>query len=284
MTIMRAVKEIFGADSPNTYVNLNWAGRRETPSAIVGRLAATMSLLSDRTGMDWYRDAAGLNSQHVNFQMVPTDREWLTEFLNPRASGEAVTDFLSPRAEADWSELPVWMGFHINLRAGSDRNAPTWATLNGSTASSMDRRNEVQLELADDFPMGTPSEAAHWFLELVRTWQPDQARLSNTATQLVTGLTRAAYLSWTSTKAYTEPESAQEIRIPFGDGNLRVARVWTPDGIVTLDRELAQAGAPRYSKRPTDQDPPNFPEVYPQALGILDSEVVWERQDSTAEE
>lgn len=266
---MRSVKEIFGADSPNTYINLNWAGRKEYPSAVAGRLASTMALLSDRTGMRWYRDTADRNSNEVRFELVTTKKEDLSDFLNPHTRQERLPDFLS-KAEEEWSELPAWMGFHISLRASSDRDALTLATLNGSTASSMEQRNEVQLELADDFPLGTPSEAAHWFLDLVRIWQPDHARLSNTATQLVTGLTRAAYLSWTSAKAYKEPESPQEISIPFGAGNLRAARVWTPDCIVALDRELALAGAPRYSNRPTKQDPPTLPDDYPEEVATLD--------------
>ena len=133
---------------------------------------------------------------------------------------------------------------------------------------------QVKLQLSDDFPLGAPSEAAHWFSGLVRIWQPDHARLSNSAVQRVTGLTRAAYLSWTSVKAYTEPESAREIRFPFGDGNLRAARVWTPDGIVALDRELAQAGAPRYSNRPTKQAPPSLPDDCPEEVAALDRAII----------
>lgn len=259
---MRSVGDIFGADRSDAYINLNWAGRRETPSALAGRLAATLSMLSDRTGMSWYRDTADRNSYDVNFEMVPTDPEALAEFLNTRT-------------DEGWTEVPPWMGFHILLRAGADRNAKTLATLSGSTASSMERRNGIHLQLADDFPFGTPSEAARWFLELVRTWQPDHARLSNAGAQAVTGLTRAAYLSWTSAMAYAEPESAQEIRIPFGDGNLGAVRVWTPEGIVALDRELAAAGAPRYSNRPSKQTAPTFPDRLPEGLSVLDHEVTW---------
>ncbi|MCC3265893.1 hypothetical protein [Arthrobacter gengyunqii] len=283
MTIMKTVQEIFGTDSRNTYVNLNWAGRRETPSAIAERLSATMSLLAHRTGMNWYRDTADRNSQDVNFVVVPSDKKALIDVLHPRAREEAVPDFLNPHTDVEWSEFPTWMGFHIILRAGAERDAHTLATLNGSTASSMDRRNDIQLELEDDFPMGTPSDAARWFAELIRIWQPDHARFSNTATQLVTGLTHAAYLSWTSTKAYVEPESAQEIRIPFGDGNLHAARLWTPSGIAALNRELAQAGAPRYSKRPKQQDLPSFPDKDPEGLETLDDEVDWGQQDSTVD-
>ncbi|WP_146070494.1 hypothetical protein [Arthrobacter sp. 08Y14] len=268
---MRSVEEIFGADRSDAYINLNWAGRRETPSVLAGRLASTLSMLSDRTGMSWYRDTADRNSHDVNFELVPTGAEALAEFLNPRT-------------DEGWMDLPPWMGFHILLRASSDRNAKTLATLSGSTASSMERRNEIHLELADDFPLGTPSEAARWFLELVRTWQPDHARLSNSAAQRVTGLTRAAYLSWTSAIAYTEPESAQEIGIAFGDGKLRAARVWTPEGIVALNRELAQAGAPRYSNRPTQQNPPTFPEDYPEELSTLDREIIVEYGVSATDE
>lgn len=271
---MRAVAEIFGTDS-GTYINLNWAGRKEHPSEVARRLAGTMALLSDRTGMRWYRDTADRNNNEVKFELVPTTEEALIDLLNPRNGEGKLTDFLS-EAEDEWSEFPEWMGFHIILRAGSDRNATTLAYLTGSTASSMERRNQVKLQLSDDFPLGAPSEAAHWFSGLVSIWQPDHARLSNSATQRVTGLTRAAYLSWTSVKAYAEPESAHEIRIPFGDGNLRAARVWTPDGIVALDRELAQAGAPRYSKRPTEQDPPSFPEQFPEGLALLSREIVWD--------
>lgn len=266
---MKSVNEVFGAESPRTYINLNWAGRVERPTAIAARLSATMSVLSEWTGLQWYRDTADRMGTEVRFELVPTEVARLTQVIDSTGGNDDEGSF-------------SWTGFFQSLRAGSDPSSKTLAVLNGSTASIMEQRNQVKLQLTDEFPLGTPSQAAHWFLDLVRIWQPDQARLSTLALQKATGFSRAGYLSWTSSKAYTEPESDAEILIPFGDGALRVSRTWTVDAIVQINRELEEAGAPEFSDRPAVQDPPHFPEGYPEGLDSLDHEVSWARENSSA--
>ena len=264
---MKSVNEVFGAESPRTYINLNWAGRVERPAEIAARLSATMSVLSEWTGLQWYRDTADRKGTEVTFELVPTEVARLAQVINSTGGNDDEDSF-------------SWTGFFQSLRAGSDPSAKTLAVLNGSTASIMEQRNEVQLQLADDFPLGTPSQAAQWFLDLVRIWQPDHARLSTLALQKATGLSRAGYLSWTSSKAYAEPESDAEIRIPFGDGALRASRRWTVEAIVEINSELEEAGAPEFSERPAVQDPPQFPAGYPEGLDSLDREVLWARENS----
>lgn len=269
---MKSVNEVFGAESPRTYINLNWAGRVERPAEIAARLSATMSVLSDWTGLQWYRDTADRKGTDVRFELVPTDVARLTQAIDSTGG----TDDTGGAG----NEASSWTGFFQSLRAGSAPSIKTLAVLNGSTASIMEQRNEVQLQLTDDFPLGTPTQAAQWFLDLVRIWQPDHARLSTLALQKATGFSRAGYLSWTSSKAYAEPESDAEVRIPFGDGVLRAPRRWTVEAIVEINRELEAAGAPEFSERPAVQDPPHFPEGYPEGLDSLDREVSWARENS----
>ena len=85
--------------------------------------------------------------------------------------------------------------------------------------------------------------------------------------------TRASYISWTSNKSYTEPVSELEVRFPFGDGILCVAREWTVDGITALDRDLSAADAPKLTMNPEKQVVPQFPDELPAGLEALDREV-----------
>lgn len=255
---MKTVFEVFGSESRRTHVNLNWAGRAEPVSHTADRLSATMAMLSKWTGFSWYRDTEDLQSRKSHFELVPADSKSLSGLLVPgdEHNEEAASFFMSL------------------IR---DPATPSVATLSGSVGLRIDQENNVKLRLGEDFPMGSPSEAAVWFLDLVRIWQPDRAVLSNSAAQMVTGLRRSAYLSWTSSKAYEEPNSNAEIDIEFGDGNLRAARVWSVEGIGALDNELKNAGAPEYDERPAVQDTPQFPDGYPAGLEILDHEVIWAR-------
>lgn len=258
---MKSGKDIFGISS-GPFINLNWAGRGESPESAAARLAGTMSVLSVWTGLQWYRDTGDRNSSVVRFDLIPAEQQGLTELINPRAA---------------WARdaAPRLSSYFLSLRSSPDPARTYTALLSGSAGSEQDLSNQVKLQLADDFPVGTPSQAARWFLDLVRIWQPDRARMSSQSVEQEIGLTRAAYLSWASVKAYTEPLSDKEIRIPFGDGALGAARLWTVEGIAALDRDLRQAKAPKASIRPSLQDPPQFPSRYPKELDSLDREVTW---------
>lgn len=249
------VKDVFGEACEDTYANLNWAGREESLESSARRLAVTMSLLSGLTGLQWYRDTEGLQSRTANFVPVPADPT-------------ALADILQLGLRSNWGDTAATFRFLLSRDVLSLENAES-AALSGSVGSAADSWNQVKLELSDDFPLGGPTEAAALFAELVRIWQPDHARLSNYAVQKELVMTRAAYLSWTSNKAYEEPASDLEVSIPFGDGNLRAARVWTPGHVVALNAELTAAGAPSFSRRPVQQDPPLFPSETPDLASEL---------------
>ncbi|MFF2678070.1 hypothetical protein ACFVRT_15975 [Arthrobacter koreensis] len=254
------VKDVFGDACEDTYANLNWAGREESLESSARRLAASMSVLSVLTGLQWYRDAEDLQSRTAHFVAVPSDPG-------------ALADILRARLIPDWGDAAAAFRFLLSREAPSLKNTEV-AALSGSVGSAADSWNQIKLELADDFPLGGPVEAASLFAELVRIWQPDHARLSNYAVQKELVMTRAAYLSWTSNKSYEEPASDLEVSIPFGDGNLRAASVWTPGHVVALNAELASAGAPGFSKRPAQQDPPQFPSEAPDLASELSTVTV----------
>ena len=192
------VKDIFGDACADTYANLNWAGREESLESSARRLAAAMALLSGLTGLQWYRETEGLQSRTANFVPVPADPA-------------ALADIFQLRLLSNWGDTAATYRFLLSRDAPSLDNAEA-AALSGAVGSAADIWNQVTLELADDFPLGGPAEAAALFSELVRIWQPDHARLSNYAVQKELVMTRAAYLSWTSSKAYEEPESELEVR------------------------------------------------------------------------
>lgn len=93
--------------------------------------------------------------------------------------------------------------------------------------------------------MGNPADAAHWFIELVRIWQPEFAvlRTGLTSKAAYNLGTYAGYLSRVSAKAYGAiPRLEAAIRLPFGDGALLVAREWTAQGLLNFSKELTEAG------------------------------------------
>ena len=62
--------------------------------------------------------------------------------------------------------------------------------------------------------------------------------------------------------------------IPFGEGQLFVAREWTIPGIVALHDELG----PGEVEGPKVQEPPRLPDEYPAELDRLDRDIVWGKQ------
>ncbi|UWX98449.1 hypothetical protein N2K95_07335 [Arthrobacter zhaoxinii] len=257
---------MFGSGS-GPFINLNWAGRVEKPETVAARLAGTMSLLSAWTGLQWYHDTGERNSTAVSYEVVPAEQQSLTGLINPRTARER-------------DAAPQLSSYFMSMRSSPDPNGTYMVLLSGSAGSDQELTNQVKLQLADDFPVGVPPEAARWFLDLVRLWEPDRARLSSQSVEQEIWLTRAAYLSWTSAKAYPEPLSDKEVRIPFGDGGLGIARTWTVEGIAALDRDLRHAGAPKASNRPPTQNQPQFPSGYPKELDSLARELDCSGRDS----
>ncbi|PPB50904.1 hypothetical protein C4K88_03330 [Arthrobacter pityocampae] len=146
--------------------------------------------------------------------------------------------------------------------------------------------NNISLRLTDDFPLGSPAEAARLFVDLVRIWQPDLARFSTiSAIKATMGkghVNHAGYLAWVSATAYgPEPETDRELVLPHGEGWVYVAREWTDQGVVALFEDLARGGAHRVSARPDVQNPPHIPDGYPAGLEELDRLVSWGEPGST---
>ena len=144
--------------------------------------------------------------------------------------------------------------------------------------------NKLSLQLEDSFPLGTPSQASRWFLDLVRIWQPQYALLKTVlANSTDYGLgTGAAFLSWLSTKAFgPAPDVESAVRIPFGDGALYAAREWSLNGFATLGSDLCAAGGAQILDAPKFQDPPAFPDGYPDGLDRLDELVAWGPNSTT---
>ena len=263
---MKTVREIFGEQSEGTFVGLAWNGREESQLDSAARLVASMSLLAELTGLQWWRDTEPLESRTGHFVTVP-------------AEVSAVADLLREDIRLDWGETASSFS---GLLSAADPNtgSPVVAQLHTAMGSPLDGWNRAEVLLTDDFPLGSPAQAAAWFAELVRVWEPDHARLTSIAVLENMVFTRASYISWTSNKAYTEPVSELEVRFPFGDGTLCVAREWTVEGITALDRDLAAAGAPRLSMHPKKQDVPQFPDELPAGLDSLDREVGLASQSS----
>ncbi|MCC3299286.1 hypothetical protein [Arthrobacter caoxuetaonis] len=255
---MKTIREIFGAGSRAT-MSLGWSGREEGYESSAARLSTALVLLSEKTGMRWYRDTEDLMSRKATFVVVPT-------------TPDALAGLLEESRNLDWGETAT--SFTAFLSTGpADNDLPAAARIHITCGSPLDRWNKIHLALDDAFPLGSVSDAAVMFAEFVRIWQPDYARLSNSEVNATLPLTRASYISWTSAKAYTEPESEKEAAFAFGDGTLRVAREWTVDGIVGLNQALTEAGAPQLSVRPKKQDTPQFPDELPEGLESLDHEV-----------
>lgn len=244
---MKTVKDMFGAGA-GASIDLAWNGREEDFSSTAARLSASLVRLTELTGLQWHYDTADLQSRSAAFATVPSDPE-------------AIAGILRQNQDQDWGFTACT--FSALLSAGPGTGAPTPAQIHIASGSPLDSWNRMNLDLSDDFPLGTVTDAAALFSDLVRIWQPDHAQLGTRAMYAALPTTRAAFMSWTSAKAYTEPESDGEICVPFGDGTLRVARDWTVEAVLKLDTELKAAGAPQADNSPKTQDPPQFPSESP---------------------
>lgn len=258
---MKTVREVLGPDCRKPFVSLIWEGRNESSPELSARIKETLLLVSSRFPDGAYR--------------------W---FKGPADVGEAPS--VVPETIGELAEM-VTDSFDMTLGSYFSRSSLSLFLLEGPThlmdvpsAVSVDagsgNSNRVTVDLSEDFSMGSPSDAARFFLDLVRIWQPDSAKfMTASAARATMGkgyVSHAAYLSWTSAKAHPPTSQAEgEMVIPFGDGWLYVARTWTIPAIVALHEELR----PGRTDAPEVQEPPQLPEEYPVELDGLDSNIVW---------
>ncbi|MCC3290359.1 hypothetical protein [Arthrobacter sp. zg-Y1110] len=257
---MRTVREVLGPECRKPFISLVWEGRKESALEVARRLAPTMSLISDRYpagSVNWY---------------LPTDENGGGTVPVPEDPGSLESVVKETKATTG-SEFDS-SGTYLFLYEDPAQRMNPLASI--SVAAGFTRDNEVTVDLPEDFPLGPPSAAARLFLDLVRIWQPDSASfMTVSAIRASMGkgcVSHAAYLAWTSAKAHEQvPAVSGEYVIPFGEGQLFVAREWTLPGIVALHDELG----PEELGGPKVQDPPSFPDGYPTELDGLDSEILW---------
>ena len=261
LNTMSPIREVLGPECRKPFISLIWEGRDESALEISRRLCPTMSLITDRSPAGtaiWYR------------YTDETGEEPLTVPEAAEALGPVVeATFNSPSSEYfSRSSLSLFL-----FEDAAQRSSPTTSV---SVAAGSGTSNIVTVNFTEDFPLGPPSAAARLFLDLVRIWQPDLASFSTISAvraRMGTGhVSHAAYLSWTSEKAHDQAPAAEgEYMVPFGEGQLFVAKSWTLAGLLALHEELG----PGAVKGPEVQDPPHFPDGYPAELDRLDSEIVW---------
>ncbi|MCQ1956335.1 hypothetical protein NNX39_07435 [Arthrobacter sp. zg-Y826] len=266
---MTVASEVFGPEHEQVTLYMSWKGRGETPAGIAGRLLQTMHILANlyphgkaalcTLGRD------GTGGPH----RLPGDLEGLTAL----AAGKSNKNPDGTVREQGRTSIVALL-----LPDPEDAALKSDAMLSVLAGTPLGLNNKVSLQLEDNFPMGPPSRASHWFLDFVRIWQPQYALLKTTLTNSTDfGIgTGAAYLSWVSFKAFgPAPEVASAVRVPFGDGALYVAREWSLNGFAALGRDLSAAGCARILDAPKFQDPPAFPDGYPAGLDRLDDLVSW---------
>ena len=257
---MRTVREVLGPECRKPFISLVWESRKESALEVARRLAPTMSLISDRYPagtVNWYPPT---DENGAGAVPVPEDPDSLESVVKETKAAMG--------SEFDSS------GTYLFLYEDPAQRTNPLASI--SVAAGFARDNEVTVDLPEDFPLGSPSAAARLFLDLVRIWQPDSASfMTISAIRASMGkgyVSHAAYLAWTSAKAHEQvPAVSGEYVIPFGEGQLFVAREWTLPGIVALHDELG----PEEVRGPTVQDPPRFPNGYPAQLDELDGEILW---------
>ena len=261
LNTMTTIREVLGPECRKPFISLIWEGRDESALEISRRLGPTMSLVADRLPVGtafWYRYTDEASEEPLT---VPE----ATEALEPVVE----ETFNSPSSEYfSRSSLSLFL-----FEDPAQRSSPTTSI---SVAAGSGNSNTVTVNFTEDFPLGPPSAAVRLFLDLVRIWQPDLASFSTVSAvraRMGTGhVSHAAYLSWTSAKAHDQVPAAEgEYTVPFGEGQLFVAKLWTLDGLRALHEELG----PSAVKGPEVQNPPQFPDGYPTELERIDSAVVW---------
>ena len=223
---MKTVQEVFGPDNAEAFITLSWGARDEDAAAIAGRLQPTLALI------------AGLNpAESVHWYIASPEIQ--SELASVPSQEEALTQYVDSTFERQWGESNAWTTVSLELKATAAQEAPVLAALSVRAGTADPKMNSVMLDLSPDFPMGTPSRTAEWFLELVRIWQPDSALLTTQATldEVDLGITHAAYLAWLSAPSH-DANVDGEIRVYDGGGILHAAKLWTVPGIVSLHKAL----------------------------------------------
>lgn len=267
---MTTASEVFSPEHGQITLYMAWKGRGETSGEIAARLLPTMSVLAGR----YSNDSAGfysLGGDNLESRIrLPGNLKELAVY----AAGKTDQDEDGAHHENGRTRLVALL-----LPDPSAPDLQSDAMLSVVAGTSLGLTNKVSVQFESGFPLGTPAEAARWFLELVRIWQPEYALLKTgltNSTDYSLG-TYAGYLSWVSNKAFDPvPPLASAVQIPFGDGMLYAARNWTLDGFAALSRDLAKAGAGQVLQIPKFQDPPEFPSQYPEELFRLDEQVRWD--------
>lgn len=266
---MTVASEVFSPEHERATLFMGWRGRGESPTEIASRLLPTMKVL---TGLYPEGNAAF----HV-LEGDSLDRSrQVPDALDALSSFAAVNSDREPNGEV--REKGRTRLVSILLPKPSDPVLRSDAMLTVAAGTPLALDNSISLMLEDSFPIGTPSEAARWFLDLVRIWQPEFALLKTSLTNRTYSAngTYAGYLSWASEAALGSlPEVPSAVRIPFGTGALYAARQWTVGGVGDFIEDLRRAGAASVREIPQFQSPPTFPEDYPAGLNELDEAVAW---------
>lgn len=263
LNVMKTVRDVLGPDCRKPFVSLIWEGRNESALELSVRILETLQLVSSRFpdgAYQWFRGPADVGEA-------------------PTAVPETIGELAGMVADSLDTELGSYFSqSHLSLFLldGPTHLMDVPSSVTVAAGSGDSNSNRVTVDLPEDFPLGSPSDAACLFLDLVRIWQPDSAKFNTaSAARAIMGrgyVSHAAYLSWTSAKAHSPASQAEgEMAIPFGDGWLYVARTWTIPAIVALHEELH----PGRTNAPEVQDPPYLPEGYPIELDGLDSQIVW---------
>lgn len=252
---MKTVQEVFGPDNAEPFITLNWAGRDEDAAGIARRLQPTLELIAGlypAGSVTWYIATPDIQSE---LAPVPTE-------------DEALTAYVDSTFERPWGESNAWTTISLELKASSAQKAPALAALSVRAGSIDAKMNTVILDLSPDFPMGAPAQAAAWFLELVRIWQPDSAIFTTQATldEVDLGMTHAAYLAWISGAYGEDHTAAGEVTVPYGEGLLHAADEWTVRGLTKLNDALRSAGEGKSSEIPPSQSIPEFSRDVPASL------------------
>lgn len=262
---MKRAREVLDPDSRKPFITLSWAGRNEPAAELAPRVEATTNrVLAQYEGSPavWFQSPTDLGQDPVH---LPGDLPALTDLLEDSFD----------RTLGDCSSRTSLSLFIDEDPPKLDRTSTSL-----SLAAGSGERNTVTLRLTEDFPLGSPSQAARLLLDLTRIWQPDSAELMTiSAVRAALGkgpYNHVAYMLWASNKAYDpSPQIEGELVLPYGEGALHVVREWTDQAVVALSEELSRTGEQRASAEPDLQDLPHVPEGYPDELEDLDSLVSW---------
>ncbi|GAA1350911.1 hypothetical protein GCM10009636_10580 [Arthrobacter koreensis] len=262
---MKRAREVLDPDSRKPFITLSWAGRNESAAELAPRVEATTDrVLAQYKGSPavWFQSPTDLGQDPVH---LPGDIPALTDLLEDSFD----------RTLGDYSSRTSLSLFVDEDPPKLDRTSTSLSLAVGSG-----ERNTVTLRLTEDFPLGSPSQAARLLLDLTRIWRPDSAELMTiSAARAALGkgpYNHVAYMLWASDKAYApSPEIEGELVLPYGEGRLHVAREWTDQAVVALFEELGRSGTHRASAESNLQEPPHLKEGYPDQLTDLDSLVSW---------